>query len=110
MKIEIQSDNHPMVVGVIDNTPCNDGPQDVPSYKNISVSADSQSKIYIQLAPNSKDMPRRHQGELVLSNGWVHLDYDSQGFLVGLEIVEGDPFTGTTEAISYLQPINPLLM
>jgi hypothetical protein len=93
MIIQLQSDNKPIQIN--------------PEYNIVESSPDS--RIYIQLAPNSKEMPRRHDGELVLRNGWVHLDYDKDGFLIGLEIVEGDPFTGVTETIPYLQPINPLI-
>ena len=62
------------------------------------------SRAYLDFNPQAKQR-RRHDGQLVLSNGWICLDYDDRGFLVGLEFVEGDPFG---EVISYLQPRNPL--
>ena len=94
MQIQVQSDNKPL---------------DISAVNGCEVGATSDSRIYIQLAPQSKEIARRHQGELVLRNGWLHLDYDKEGFLIGLELVEGDPFTGVTECIQYLQPINPLV-
>lgn len=51
----------------------------------------------------------RAQGELVIHNGWACLDYDSQGFLVGIELHAGDPFNGQVSPPDYLQPKNPLL-
>jgi hypothetical protein len=92
MKIILSSDNKPLMVdpqaGAVMNEP--------------------DSRVYIKLNPEHTKICRRHDGELVLRNGWVHLDYDDEGFLVGLEIVEGDPQTGVTETIPYLQPLNPL--
>jgi hypothetical protein len=73
------------------------------------VHGEQDSRIYLRLAPEYKVIPRRHQGELVLRNGWMHLDYDNEGFLIGIEIVEGDPISGVTECIPYLQPVNPLI-
>ena len=96
MKIQLQSDGKPFEVSPSIIT------------RLCDVKSEPDSRIYIQLAPQSKEIPRRHQGELVLRNGWVNLDYDQEGFLVGFEITEGDPFSGVTECISYLQPINPL--
>jgi hypothetical protein len=96
MKIQLQSDNNPLTTDDENN-------------KNIILDVDSRSRLYLQLDPNSKNMPRRHPGELVMRNGWVCLDYDNEGFLIGLEFVQGDPMTGVSECIQYLQPINPLL-
>ncbi len=50
----------------------------------------------------------RHDGELVTRSGWVCLDYDDEGYLVGLEFHEGDPFEANTKNMSYLQPNNPV--
>lgn len=93
MDIKISSDNKPLSMRPADGT----------------IIAEPDSRIHIKLNPQYNKIPRRHQGELVLRNGWIHLDYDEEGFLVALEIVEGDPETGVTEAIPYLQPINPLI-
>lgn len=92
MKIEFKSDHKPLMVDL----------------DNAAIQATPDSRIYIKLS-DFKKIPRRHDGELVLRTGWVHLDYDDEGYLVGLEIVEGDPATGVTEAIPYLQPLNPLI-
>ena len=100
MKLSLQSDNKPFIKDQSENT----------SDRLTTVEVHPDSRIYLDLSPDQhKGMPRRHPGELVMRNGWVHLDYDKEGFLVGMEFVEGDPFTGVTEAISYLQPINPLV-
>jgi len=93
MKIVLSSDNKPLKMD--------------PSAG--AIYAERDSRTYIKLSPEVTKIPRRHQGELVLRNGWAHLDYDDEGFLIGLEIVEGDPFTGVSECIPYLQPINPLI-
>jgi hypothetical protein len=51
----------------------------------------------------------RHPGELVLHDGWICLGYDREGYLVELEIHEGDPYkNANTENMSYLQPRSPL--
>ena len=74
------------------------------------VSVPSDTKLYINLDQQNRiELRKRHPGELVLRNGWICLDYDAEGFLVGLELVEGDPMTGVTECIDYLQPVNPLI-
>jgi hypothetical protein len=93
MKILFKSDNEPLMVN--------------PAMGSLEGTSDS--RIYINLSPDQKKLPRRHDGELVLRNGWMCLDYDAEGFLVGLEIVEGDPMTGVSECIPYLQPVNPLI-
>ena len=79
--------------------------------KEGSISVPQDQKLYIHLGSKgkSKEINRRHDGELIMQNGWIHLDYDIHGFLVGLEIVEGDPITGVSSCIEYLQPINPLI-
>jgi hypothetical protein len=102
MKIQFQSDNKPLF---FEQYPA----IDKQSTSNTSIESTPDSRIYVQLNPDSKEMARRHPGELVMRNGWVHLDYDKEGFLIGIELVEGDPFTGVTECIQYLQPINPLI-
>jgi hypothetical protein len=93
MKITMKSDNHPLMVDPAEG----------------SVHSTPDSRLYIKFDPQYKGIPRRHDGELVLRNGWVHLDYDESGFLVGIEIVEGDPVTGVSECIPYLQPVNPMI-
>ena len=62
---------------------------------------------YLDLNPNA-DVRRRHDCALVMANGTIHLDYDSQGWLVGMELVEEDPRKNTTGPAEYLQPKNPL--
>lgn len=93
MKIVFKSDNQPLMVNPEEG----------------SLIATQDSRIYVKLSPEHNKLFRRHPGELVLRNGWVHLDYDDEGFLVGMEIVEGDPMTGVSSCIPYLQPINPLI-
>lgn len=93
MKISLKSDNQPLMVD--------------PAAGEIHASPDSRT--YINFNSQYKKVRRRHQGELVLRDGWVCLDYDEEGFLCGLEVVEGDPVTGVSECIPYLQPINPLI-
>jgi len=100
MKLNLQSDNKPFIKDLSGET----------SEHSKTVESHPDSRIYLDLSPDQHEgMPRRHQGELIMRNGWVHLDYDREGFLIGLEFVEGDPFTGVTEAIRYLQPVNPLV-
>lgn len=94
MKILIKSDNQPLMVN--------------PAEGFIVTQPDSRTYIKLSQDIVSK-IPKRHQGELVMRHGWVHLDYDEDGFLVGFEVVEGDSQTGVTEAIPYLQPVNPLI-
>lgn len=93
MNIKISSDNKPLAFDL----------------QKGQIHGDQDSRIYLKLSPEHNQIPRRHQGELVLRNGWMHLDYDDEGFLIGVEIVEGDPITGVSECIPYLQPINPLI-
>lgn len=93
MKITLKSDNRPLKVDVSEG----------------AIHSAPDSRLYIKFPQEQNTTPRRHDGELVLRNGWVHLDYDNEGFLVGMEIVEGDPVTGVTECIPYLQPVNPMV-
>ena len=102
MKIEITSDKSPLDLTQFPSAVETGHPREV------SVTSPPDSRMYVKLTEDC-DVPHRHPGELVLRNGWACLDYDKEGFLVGIEIVEGDPFTGTSECISYLQPTNPLL-
>jgi hypothetical protein len=48
--------------------------------------------------------------ELVTKGGWICIDYDDDGFLVGLEFHSGDPFGNKSlnKKSGYLQPKNPL--
>ena len=69
---------------------------------------DGGERTYFDFSPEYKSERRRHDGQLVVSNGWINLDYDDNGFLVGLEIVEGDPFAANIQPPTYLQPKNPV--
>ena len=93
MKIFFKSDNKPLQANTSEG----------------SVLAQPDSRLYINLDSDTVKPRRRHDGELVMRNGWIHLDYDEAGYIVGLELVEGDPVTGVTECIPYLQPINPMI-
>ena len=93
MKIFFRSDNQPLMIDP----------------KEGSIHATPDTRTYISMGGPQKGMPTRHDGELIMENGWVCLDFDSRGFLVGLELVEGDPMTGVTNWIPYLQPTNPLI-
>ena len=50
----------------------------------------------------------RHDGQLVLHDGLIYLDYDASGYLVGIEIADCDPVSGDGN-IDYMQPNNPLI-
>jgi hypothetical protein len=94
MKIFIKSDNQPLKANAAQGL----------------ILTQPDSRTYIGLCQGeNKWMPKRHPGELIMRNGWIYLDYDNDGFLVGLEVVEGDPATGVSESIPYLQPRNPLI-
>ena len=64
------------------------------------------STLYFNFAREYTGLKRRHSGELVMRNGWVCLDYDEDGYLIGLEVHEGDPLSAGATPIGYLQPDN----
>lgn len=66
-------------------------------------------RMYLDLNPSAKQRRRHGINDcLVIEQGGIFLDYDQGGFLVGLEIVEGDPFKMKIHPIDYMQPKNPL--
>lgn len=84
-----------MKIGV--QTPGVDKPAVLESGERMYFDFDSQAGVRV-----------RHAGQLVLQNGWLNLDYDASGYLIGLEVVQGDPAVLQIAPPDYLQPLNPL--
>jgi hypothetical protein len=58
-------------------------------------------KIYVDISPETTERIR-HDGQIVMAHGWINLDYSREGYLVGLEFVEGDPLK--IDPPQYLRP------
>lgn len=67
---------------------------------------DLGGRSYLDLKPTA-DSRKRHMCALVFDNGTCHVDYDSKGSLVGIELVECDPRELPYEPAEYLQPKDP---
>lgn len=53
-----------------------------------------KDKKYFTFNKNSR-IRIRHENALVLENGWIDIDLDGDGYVVGIEIHEGNPFGRT---------------
>lgn len=77
-----------------------------PDPQDISLKIEDRAYLAFDESP---DVRIRHPFELVFRNGWLQFDYDSEGWLVGMQIISSDPGKVQNLNVSpYLQPKNPL--